>query len=96
LREIKNAIDNYIFKYDRGNVAADFIASGDADLKKLAIEYLRETPMPENAALLMPLTQDPDAGVKQAAEEAMKELEDVRQMPCQELISLESTYTAPV
>lgn len=93
--EIQRIVGGYVFKYDRGDVAADFIASGDAGLKKLAIEYLRETPTPENVALLTPLVQDADVGVKQAAQEAMKELEGIRQTPYQELVSLESTYSPP-
>ena len=61
----------------------------------LGIHYLRETPVPERVALLKTLAQDSDEAVRQAAERALNELEAIRQIPYELLVSLASTSVLP-
>ncbi|NLW83329.1 MAG: hypothetical protein GXY41_02835 [Phycisphaerae bacterium] len=95
LDRIRSIIDQYVSQRDREDVAAYFAEQNDADLKILGIHYLRETPAPERVALLKTLAQDTDAAVRQAAERALNELEAIRQIPYELLVSLASTSVLP-
>jgi len=92
---IKSMLGSNMPKQDQSAIVHRFAQQDDADLRMLTIKHLRELPTPEHVDLLETLAQDMDATVKQAAQATLDGLEQIRQMPYEKLVSLESTYTPP-
>jgi len=73
---------NWLEKIRPGHIITQVMAkSEDSQLRVDAVRLLKAFPVPEHVAIIEKLSKDSDSTVRQAAESALSELEDLAQIP---------------